>query len=99
MKGLKTSPALVPPPPVPPAGRVAAASPEPSREPSRSFAATSFWGDVLFELRLVVWPDKRKVCASSAVTFGLLCFFSLYICSLDAAAHAIFHTLGLYAKS
>ena len=99
MKELKTCPALVPPPPVPP-NRIAtaAASPEPSRQPSIIMTSKSFLQDVWAELRDVVWPTKSDVFAMSGVTIGLLGFFALFMSGLDWLTSATFYAIGLVSK-
>lgn len=98
MQRLKTSPSLVPPPPVPPVGRIAAASQEPSREPAHSGLQTSFLVDAFLEFKRITWPKKNSVSAASLVTMGLLLFFVAYVCVVDAVAGAVFHALGINAK-
>ncbi len=99
MKRLKTCPALVPPPPVPPSRTsTAAANPEPSHRPSTIAAPNSFIQEVLAELKHVVWPAQSTVCAMSCITIGLLCFFILYILCLDLVMSVVSHAIGLAPK-
>ena len=89
----ETQAVLVPPPPGPPSGRVAAATPDPPRDPSGA-AHLSFPIAVLMELRRFVWPAASNVWGATTVTIGLLAFFALYIYGLNAAAGVLSSLIG-----
>jgi preprotein translocase subunit SecE len=96
MKHTKTCPALVPPPPVPPSRTaIAAASPEPSRQPFKAVAANSFLEDVLYELKHVAWPTCSMVGSMSCVVVGLLCIVTVYVFTLQFVVGTVFRAIGL----
>jgi preprotein translocase subunit SecE len=90
----QTQAVLVPPPPAPPAGSIAAANPNPSREPSGT-SQYSFLTDVLMELKCFVWPAAETVWASTSVTIGLLALLTLFICCLNMLAAALSVVMGV----
>lgn len=56
----------------------------------------NFFGDMVTELKRVVWPTRDEVQAGTIVTLGLLVFFSIYIFGLDFLAERFFQSLGFY---
>jgi len=89
----ETLPVLVPPPSGPPGGHVAAATPDPSRDP-RETANRSFLQAVVIELKRVIWPASGGVWAATGVTIGLLLLFTLLVLGLNAVAGAFFSLIG-----
>ena len=96
MPNPETLPLLVPPPPAPPVGRIAAGGQEP--DPFRSGMKAGFIHEALAELKQLVWPKWNYACSAVVVTTGLLSFFAVYMYALNATAGAVFQALGLYAK-
>jgi preprotein translocase SecE subunit len=74
-------------------GRAAMPGGAPVHAPDTS---RNFFGDMMTELKRVVWPSREEVQSGTIVTLGLLIFFSLYIAGLDFLAERFFQSLGFY---
>jgi len=90
----QTQAVMIPPPPEPPAGRVAAAMPDPDCGPRRN-TSSGFRRDVLNDLRRMVWPADGGVWASTAATVGILGLLTLLLWGASAAAKAVSVVIGV----
>lgn len=88
----KTYPMLIPPPPAPPFGRVAAASDDEAPRPRKQL---SFWDSVRLELAQFVWPAPRQIIAATLVTMGLIGGLCAYVFLLNGAIVFVLRAVGL----